>query len=192
MRVPLKEQADFLNPFFVKRQVELCQESVTALRKDVDKVNKAILQTANSDERIKRLFDIATSVPFVGTIAAVQIIVATNEFLDITDPKKFASYAGIAPFRKESGIVLPKPRVSPLANKKVKSTLHLCAMSSVSTESEMRTYYIRKTKEEGKPKMAVLNAVRNKIVHRVFACVKDDRLYQKDYVRGSVETVFTW
>lgn len=187
MRVPLKEQADFLNPMLVKRQVEICQDSILALRNDVDKVYQAIIQTLNSDERIKRLYEIVSSVPFVGTIAAVQIIVATNEFLDITDPKKFASYSGIAPFRKESGIVQPKPRVSPVANKKVKSTLHLCAMSSVSTKSEMRTYYLRKTKEEGKPKMAALNAVRNKIIHRVFACVKNDRLYQKEYVRGSTQ-----
>ncbi|MGD1892594.1 MAG: IS110 family transposase, partial [Cyclobacteriaceae bacterium] len=34
---------------------------------------------------------------------------------------------------------------------------------------------------QGKAKMAVLNAVRNKIIHRVFACVRDDRKYEKIY-----------
>jgi transposase len=29
--------------------------------------------------------------------------------------------------------------------------------------------------------MSVINAVRNKLIHRVFACVNDNRLYQKNY-----------
>jgi len=36
---------------------------------------------------------------------------------------------------------------------------------------------------EGKNKMSVINAVRNKLVHRVFAVVRDDRSYEENYVR---------
>ncbi|WP_407667052.1 transposase [Mucilaginibacter sabulilitoris] len=41
--------------------------------------------------------------PGVGTICASHIILSRNEFLDITNPKKFACYAGVAPFKHESG-----------------------------------------------------------------------------------------
>ena len=44
----------------------------------------------------------------------------------------------------------------------------------------MREYYLRK-KQENKPAMSIINAVRNKIIHRVCACVKADRMYKKDY-----------
>jgi transposase len=136
----------------------------------------------NSDERLKRLKDIIISVPCVGIQTAILILIYTNEFKDIQNPKKFACYAGVAPFPKESGKMKGKSRVSPFANKKVKAVLHLCAMTSVRNDSEIKAYYERKTLKEGKPKMAVLNAIRNKIILRIFACLNQDRLYLKDFI----------
>lgn len=185
MQVPLKEQQQFFDPKIATTHQELCAGSLSAIKSDIEKVDKHILTTVKGDERTRRLFEVITSVPSVGPVTAIQIIITTNEYKDITDPKKYASYAGVAPFRKESGITVSKARVSPLANKKIKSLLHICAVSSISHQSEFKAYYLRKTKDEGKPKMAVLNAVRYKLILRIFACLSQDRLYQKEYVRGS-------
>ncbi len=62
----------------------------------------------------------------------------------------------------------------------------MAALSVVSGKSEMASYYHRKVKK-GKNKMLVLNAVRNKIIHRVFACIREDRnrfagRYKKNYI----------
>ncbi len=46
---------------------------------------------------------------------------------------------------------------------------------------ETHDYYHRKV-EAGKKKMSVLNAVRNKLIHRVFACVRENRKYEKSYI----------
>jgi transposase len=37
---------------------------------------------------------------------------------------------------------------------------------------------------ERKNKMSIINAVRNKLVHRVFAVVRDNRIYEDTYVRN--------
>jgi transposase len=187
IRVPLKEQSSFLDSAIVSTMNDLCSNSVSALKSDIEEVDKAIINTVKEDERIKRLFEVITSVPSIGPVTAVQIIITTNEFKDITDPKKYASYAGVAPFRKESGTIVGKAKISSLANKRMKSLLHICAISSISYQSEFKAYYLRKTKDEGKPKMAVLNAVRFKLILRIFACLSQDRLYQKEYVRGSTK-----
>ena len=42
---------------------------------------------------------------------------------------------------------------------------------------ELYEYYERKVKE-GKNKMSVINTLRNKIVARVFACVKKNEIHQ--------------
>lgn len=42
----------------------------------------------------------------------------------------------------------------------------------------MRTYYDKKF-EKGKNKMSVINAIRNKLIHCIFACVRNDVMYQK-------------
>ncbi len=63
-----------------------------------------------------------------------------------------------------------------MANKQLKCTLHMCAVSAVRHNPEMKIYFERKV-AEGKNKMLVINAIRNKLVQRVFACVRDKKQY---------------
>ncbi len=58
-----------------------------------------------------------------------------------------------------------------MANKSLKTKLHLCAMAAIQHDAELKAYYERKVKD-GKNKMLVINAVRNKLVHRITAVVK--------------------
>ena len=64
-----------------------------------------------------------------------------------------------------------------MADKKLKTVLHMAAMRVTRLDGELREYYIRKV-AEGKHKMAVLNAIRNKLIHRVLAVVKRGEPYQ--------------
>ena len=50
------------------------------------------------------------------------------------------------------------------------------ALSAIRLKGHMRAYFDRKVKD-GKNKMAILNAIRNKLLHRVFACVREVGLY---------------
>jgi transposase len=105
------------------------------------------------------------------------MIVKTNGYTKINNPRKFACYAGIAPFKQRSGSSLNKrPRVSHLADKSIKKLLHMAAMRAIQLDNVLRNYYIRKI-EQGKNKMAVLNAIRNKLVHIIFAMIKNQKLY---------------
>jgi hypothetical protein len=67
-----------------------------------------------------------------------------------------------------------------MANKELKKLLHLCALSAIQYNQELKTYYHRK-KDEGKHSMAVLNAVRNKIILRVAAVVKSQMPFKNNY-----------
>lgn len=84
------------------------------------------------------------------------------------------------PARHSSGQRKGKPKVSQMANKKVKSLLHLAALSAIQHCQELKAYYERKVLE-GKNKMLVINNVRNKLVLRIFACVREDRNYDEKY-----------
>ena len=95
---------------------------------------------------------IITSVPGVDIVTALQILIKTNEFKDIECPKKFVFYSGVAPFRQGSGTVKLKPQVSAFANKRMKSLLHICAVSIIRCDVELEAFYERKTLVEGKPK----------------------------------------
>lgn len=180
LKTPLKEQSTFIKSEIHNTSLLFSARSLNMLRQSIDDINEEIKLTILSDEYLKKLYRIITSVPSVGFLTAAQIIIYTNEFKDIKDPKKFACYAGVAPFKKESGLMKGRSRVSHIANKKMKHLLHMCAMVALRSDSELKAYFDRKTKE-GKPGMSVMNALRYKILLRIFACIRDERYYKKNH-----------
>lgn len=181
LATPLKESRGFVNKKMANQNGRLCNKTLQALEQDLRKTNKAIDGLVNADPELKRLFGLITSVCGVGRVTAAQVVISTNEFRDINEGKKFACYAGVAPFTKESGMLKGKARVSHMANKKAKTLLHLAALSAIQHDPGIKTYWERMVNEEKKNKMSVINAVRNKLVLRIFACVKENRKYEKIY-----------
>jgi transposase len=177
LKTRISEQTDFITKDTHIKTSNLCLRSKEAIENDITAIESQIKFLIDNDENLTRLFRIITSVDNIGPVTAIQIIISTNEFLSSSCPKKFACYCGVAPFEQNSGKTKFKARVSNFANKKIKSLLHLCALSAVRKDVELMAYYERKTVNEGKPKMAVINAVRNKLILRVFACVKQNRKY---------------
>ena len=134
-----------------------------------------------SDEILKRLSDLVTSVDSIGMVTCAAILVKTNEFQDFREAKKFACTSGLAPFEHSSGkSVRGKTRVSHRAHKDLKTLLHMCALGAIGRKGELHDFYERKV-SQGKNKMSVINAVRNKLIHRIFAVVRDGVMYQKHY-----------
>jgi transposase len=159
----------------------ISKKMIQYLKDEIAKVDKLIKEHIDADPELNRLYKIITSVDGVGFITAVIMLVYTNEFKSIDAPKKFACYAGIAPFENSSGLNISKAnRVSHFANKDAKRVLHLAAMSAILINGEYKDFYKRKM-EQGKPKMLIINIIRNKIVHRIFACVKQNRMYQREF-----------
>ena len=183
LTIPIKESREFIPQGLVKENTAVCQSTLKALKTDLIKVDKAIQEIIASDPELSRLFVLITSVDGIGKATATQIIITTNEFKAINNPTKFACYAGVVPFSKESGLFKGRPRVSHLANKKMKTLLHLAALSAIRYNDDMGAYYGRKVTQENKNKMSTLNAVRNKLIHRIFACVNNNRPYEKKYQR---------
>jgi transposase len=149
--------------------------------KELKRIEQQIKALIKGDERLNELNGYITSVDGVGIITSANTLVETNEFLDISEPKKFSNHSGVVPHTDDSGKKIKKPKVSHKANKKMKKLLHLAAMSSIRIKGEIKAYYERKI-AEGKNKMSVLNAIRNKLVLRIFACVNNKRKYEKNYV----------
>ena len=137
-------------------------------RKEVDaQINKLIAENAE----YQKTMDLACSIPGIGRMTALSLILYTRNFTLFDDPRKLACYCGVAPFEFSSGTSIKgRTKVSHYANKSLKRLLHMAAMAAVKADTEVKSYYIRKV-ESGKNKMLVLNAVRNKLLHCVMAVV---------------------
>lgn len=184
LTVPLKENSSFMDPELARMERRGFSTTLRALEKDLAQVEKTIKQTVDSDDQLKNLFKLITSVDGVGPIVAVNMIVTTNRFQNFKDPRKFACYSGVVPFQHQSGTsIRGRARISHLANKKLKTLLHLSAMAAINMKGQLQDYYRRKV-AEGKNKMSVINAIRNKILLRIFAVVHRQTPYLKNLDLG--------
>lgn len=171
------------------RQLNKNQQAVIReLKEAVKKIESQIAVLVASDEELSASVKRITSIKGVGLQTATALLVYTKGFTMFENGKQLACYCGVVPFSRSSGTsVRTKPGVSPFANRRLKSLLHLCAMAALRHDAEIRTYYQRKV-QEGKNKMLVINAIRNKLLQRIYALLRDKRYYEENYVynRGKV------
>jgi transposase len=181
LEVPLNEAKDFIrNDYFV--QVEKSSTKIiSSIDQEIKEIEGKIKSLINSDKHLRPLLVLITSVPGIGEVTATEFIIRTNAFNNFDNAKKLACHVGIAPFEHSSGSsIRGRSRVSHKAHKRMKKLLYLAAMAAIRTPGEIQEYYTKKVRE-GKPKMSVLNAVKNKLVHRVFAVVQNQVMYDKNY-----------
>ena len=150
---------------------------IAASDRAVLRIEELIMEQIRGDEQSREQYDLLRSIPGVGPQLAAYLIALTDGFHRFTGPRELACHAGVAPFERRSGTsVRGRTQVSHKANKTLKTMLHMSALVSVREPGELRDYYERK-RAEGKKPILVVNAVRNKIVHRVYAVIRNVRPY---------------
>jgi len=181
LATPIKEFEDIGNIAMAKLLTKAIKSSLTAIDKDLKNIESKIIDIVNEDDNLKLLYKLITSVVGIGFVTAINLLVHTNGFTMMKDARKLACYCGVAPFEYSSGTsIRGKTKVHFMANKKLKCNLHMASLTAVKLDVDLKAYYERKV-AEGKNKMSVLNAVRNKLLARVVAVVNK----QQEYVKKS-------
>jgi len=148
------------------------EKLIATLTLNIKMVEQQIDELINDHTELKRTYDLLRTIKGVGKIVAAYMVSCTNNFKRFTNARKFNCYAGLAPFKNESGTSLKgRARVSQLANKEAKALLSLAACCAIRCDNELRAYYTKRV-AEGMKKMSCLNIIRSKIVSRIFAIAK--------------------
>jgi len=160
---------------------EQSRQDIERINKKIKEIERKMLEEIARDEKLHENYELVSSIKGVALINTVAILVATQNFTRFENSRQFACYSGMAPFGKQSGTsVNSKPRVSNLANKKIKSLLTQAARCAINYDPNIRQYYERK-RLEGKDDWLIINNIRNKMIHRIFAIVRNKQLYQVEY-----------
>jgi transposase len=177
-----KEEMSCVGSSAIKKFIlDESKKTTGLLKKQIVAVEKQLDGLIKNDDELMRKVTLMMSVPGVGKVLSWYLLVKTNEFKNFDDPRKLACFAGVAPFEYSSGTsVRGRTRVSFYADKLLKKILHMAALRVIQLDGELQQFYLRKV-GEGKNKMAVINALRNKIIHRVMAVINQNRPYEKNY-----------
>ncbi|RZJ83739.1 MAG: IS110 family transposase [Chryseobacterium sp.] len=151
---------------------------VKGLDTEIEKLEAEIMRLIKSNQELNNTLSLLLSMKGIGLVVACQMICTTKNFKRFANARKFNCYAGLAPFKNESGTsIRGKARVSHLANKEIKTLLNMAAFCALRYDPELKAYYERRV-SEGSSKMKCVNIIRAKLVARMFAIIKRQTPYQ--------------
>jgi len=156
------------------------KEHLSKLESEIDALAKEVEE-----------YNIIKSIPGIGEKIAATIISEIGEIDRFTDPKKLVAFAGVDPSVFESGkFTATKNRITKRGSSRLRHALYMavrcairdCRKSKTSDEiiprnKKLREFYDKK-RDEGKPfKVAVIACV-NKLLHWIFALLKNRTTFQ--------------
>lgn len=179
----LKDVKVSLQNLIKSMQVVPCtlQDALQAVVEQLKETDKKIRELLKKEPEYSKNASLAISVPGISYITAAAILIDTGNFTRFTDPRKYATHVGCVPYKHDSGTTIQwKPRVSKASNRYVNSILTQGAVSLKTHNKETKEYALKKTKE-GKNNGCIINNIRNKIIHRLFAVIRKQKYFDPSY-----------
>jgi len=179
-KVRLEESKKFSLTKSVSAVDRILSKHIKEGQQAVKEIDTILTQLIKTDQKTKRKYEIARSTPGFGPKNTITVMAETGMFDDTPNGKACASYAGLTPNEYESGTSIKRnARTSKACNKRLKTAIHLGAMSLIKHDNIYSQLY-KRLRERGRKHLQAVNAVRNKMVTVLYACLRDDTMYQKN------------
>ncbi|MFB5193280.1 IS110 family transposase [Alicyclobacillus fastidiosus] len=144
------------------------QEHLSALENQIDALAMDIEE-----------YEIIQSIPGIGGKIAATILSEIGEIDRFNHPKKLVAFAGVDPRVFESGkFTATVNRISKRGSSRLRHTLFVAVLCSLrkSGSQRLKAFYDRK-REEGKPHKVAVIACANKLLHWIYAVLKQKEAF---------------
>ena len=165
-----------------KEEAKRLDKMIAMLDKQIYSIEEKIREIIRNDESLMENYLYLTSITGIAFVNAVNAIVITQNFTAFKTARDYASYLGVAPHTKTSGTTVrwkPKPRKH--CDLTAKADISQAAKIAVVHDVELKQFYERKCngKEDADTIRKAMNAVKFKLVLRMFAVVKQKHSYRQ-------------
>lgn len=163
-----------------KEAVKIYKKLMTTLKDEIDKLTAIITETLKGTEEFKRHFEVLDSIKGMGTVTITSLIVATHNFRYMRDPKELSCYAGVVPFKEESGTSIHgQAKVSKLRSRVLNADLTSCITSALRYNPIFINYH-NTLSARGKSENIIKNNCKNKMIHIVCALIRRNEKFSAD------------
>jgi transposase len=138
----------------------------------IEQIDTELQRLVANDPGLAHRFGILMSVPGIGPVAAVAMIVEMPE-LGTLDGKEAASLAGLAPITRESGVWKGRSRIGG-GRRGLRKALYMPALVAIRHNQQLGQIYQR-LYSAGKPAKLAITAVMRKLLILANALIRDDR-----------------
>jgi len=179
-KIRLREEEDFGLVATTEKSQRVFDRLLEEMKTSIKQLDEELLELIKSDEQASTKYKIMQSVPGFGPKNSVIIIAETELFTKTKSARACSSYAGVCPYKYESGTsVRSRTRTLKPCNKRLKTAFHQGAISLIRRENLYRALYTR-LRAKGKTHLQAINAVRNKMIRVLFACLEKGVMYEKN------------
>lgn len=186
-KVRLQEEENFGLVAATEKSQRVFAQLLKQMKASIKQLDEELLELIKSDEQASAKYKIMQSVPGLGPKNSVIIIAETELFTKTKNARACSSYAGVCPYKYESGTsVRSRTRTLKPCNKRLKTAFHQGAISLIRRENLYKGLYDR-LRAKGRTHLQAINAVRNKMIRVLFACLEKEVMYEKN-LHGSLQT----
>lgn len=157
-RVAESNRLDDDAPTLVRQSV---RRQMSSIAKDLDRLERAILDLVRSEDDWRQRFDLLKGVPGVGDATAAALVAELPE-LGRLDRQAIAALVGVAPFADDSGRRRGR-RSTRGGRRPLRSTLYMAALAAMRFNPAIRAFSER-LKGQGKPGKVVVVACMRKLL----------------------------
>lgn len=161
--------------------IESMNEQINILMAQINNIVKG----DELDESFKHNIKLLESIPGVGFLTAVTLMVEIGDFNNFIKPKQLVAYFGLDPSVNESGkFKSDKEKMSKRGTRFGRRALYAVALASIRSKRNgqannkvLLDYYQNNLK--GKKKKVALVAIMHKLVNYMFAVLRDQKPYEQ-------------
>jgi transposase len=171
----IKERTRLLNRSKTQSLTVLKRQSkarLAQIKRQLGELEDALLDLARQCPKRARAFDILCSIPGLGRVTAVAILVECPEIGTMTR-KQITSLAGLAPMTRQSGQWRGKAFIQG-GRKFLRDALYMPALVAARYNPDLRQKY-QAMISDGKPAKVALTALMRKLIELANALVRQDR-----------------
>lgn len=165
-----------------KEEAKRLDKMIALLDKQVESIEEKIREIIWNDKSLMESYLYLTSITGIAFVNAVNAIVITQNFTVFKTARDYASYIGVAPHTKKSGTTVRwKPKPYKHCDLTAKADMSQAAKIAVVHDVELKRFFERKLggKEDADTIRKAMNAVKFKLVLRMFAVVKQKHEYRQ-------------
>jgi transposase len=154
----------------------LLKSHLKSLERRIKQLECELMARLKADPALWRRYQILTSIPGIGPVTAMTMIVFLAE-LGSCSPKQVAALVGVAPMNWDSGLMRGQRHIRG-GRAKVRCALYMAAVSAARcASSEQKAFYDR-LRANGKPAKLALTAVIRKLAILANTLITEDRQWQ--------------
>ena len=151
------------------------EQRLKQIEREIGELIEAITTRIQNDPVMARRFALITSIPGIGPVAAIALIVEMPELGDL-EAKQAASLAGLAPMTRQSGAWRGKATIGG-GRKDLRDALYMPALVAARYNPDLKAKYDQ-LRAAGKPAKVAITAIMRKLIILANTLVKDNRMWQ--------------